>query len=319
MGTLYIDRKDLHIRLDGHALAFYANGGREGIVPVNPLKRVIVVGNVSIETPVLHRLAHEGVSVLFLSGKRLRFCGMLHGRLHNNGILRVRQYEKSLSPFAEKFSRETVITKVTRQKEFLLCARELRPDVRFPMSEAAGVLENFLENIGDSAAGIDQIRGYEGGASTTYFQAFTKLFPDSLEFRKRTRRPPEDPVNAMLSLCYTLLHYETVREIEVLGLDPTIGFLHQFEYGRESLACDLVELYRTEVDRFVWEIFRERTFTTRDFARGDERPGCYLKKESRQRFYPLYEEWAKVVRPEIVKEVRALAVRIMDGQDIISE
>jgi CRISPR-associated protein Cas1 len=145
------------------------------------------------------------------------------------------------------------------------------------------------------------------------------MFPESLEFKKRNRRPPEDPVNAMLSLCYTLLHYEMVREIEVIGLDPTIGFYHQFDYGRESLACDIVEMYRTDVDTFVWEIFRERIFAVRDFAHEDERPGCYLKKESRKRFYPLYEEWAKGIRPQLVNEVRTLAVRIVDGQDIISE
>jgi CRISPR-associated protein Cas1 len=67
------------------------------------------------------------------------------------------------------------------------------------------------------------------------------------------------------------------------------------------------------------EIFRERIFAVRDFAHEDERPGCYLKKESRKRFYPLYEEWAKGIRPQIVNEVRTLAVRIVDGQDIISE
>ena len=71
MGTLYIDRKDLHIRLDGHALAFYSNDKREGVVPINPLKRVVMVGNITIETPVLHRLTDEGISVLFLSGKKV--------------------------------------------------------------------------------------------------------------------------------------------------------------------------------------------------------------------------------------------------------
>ncbi len=319
MGTLYIDRKDLHIRLDGNAIAFYANGEREGLVPVNPLKRVILIGHVSIETPVLHKLARENVSVLFLSGKRLQFSGMLHGRLHNNGILRVRQYEKSLSSFTVEYSRGIIIRKIEMQRKFLLSAREKRPDLRFPLTEAADIIGNILEALNTSIPDMEKIRGYEGGASATYFRAYTKLFPDSLEFRKRTRRPPEDPVNAMLSLCYTLIHYETVREIEVIGLDPTIGFLHQFEYGRESLACDLAELYRTEVDRFIRDIFRERIFTTRDFALDDERPGCYLKKDSRQRFYPLYEEWAKAVRPKIVNDVRTLAVRIMDGEDIISE
>lgn len=319
MGTLYIDRKDLHIRLDGHALAFYANGEREGIVPVNPLKRVIIVGHTVIETPVLHRLAQENVSVLFLSGKSLRYRGMFHGRLHNNGILRVKQYQKAVSAFAKEFALEIVIHKIKRQREFLIGVRDARPDLRFPLTDTAGILDTILESLGKAKSDMEQIRGYEGGASATYFRSFIRMFPDSLEFKKRTRRPPEDPVNAMLSLCYTLLHYEVVREIEVIGLDPTIGFLHEFDYGRESLACDLVELFRTDVDRFVWELFRERTLTARDFSLNDERPGCYLKKESRQRFYPLYEDWAKAIRQDIVKEVRSLAVRIMDGQDIISE
>lgn len=202
---------------------------------------------------------------------------------------------------------------------FLFNVRESRSDLRFQMTNATGVLEKILETLNTKDIEMENLRGLEGGASATYFQAYTKMFPESLKFKKRNRRPPEDPVNAMLSLCYTLLHYEMVREIEVIGLDPTIGFYHQFDYGRESLACDLVELYRTDVDRLVWEIFRERIFAVRDFAHEDERPGCYLKKESRKRFYPLYEEWAKGIRPQLVNAVRTLAVRIMDGQDIISE
>lgn len=319
MGTLYIDRKDIHIKLDGQALAFYSNNAREGVVPLNPLKRVVIVGNVTLDTPVLHRFSDKEISAIFLSGKRLRFCGMLHGRLHNNGILRVKQYEKSLMDFSREISQELAKRKILSQKEFLLDVRERRPDLRLPLTDASGVLDKILQTPNLEQAGIDSLRGFEGGASAAYFAAYTQLFPESLEFKKRNRRPPEDPVNAMLSLCYTLLHFETVREIEVIGLDPTIGFYHQFDYGRESLACDLVELFRTGVDRFIWEIFRERKFTDRDFANDDERPGCYLKKASRKEFYPLYEEWAKGIRPQLVNEVRSLAARIMDGQDIISE
>lgn len=318
MGTLYIDRKDLHIKLDGNALAFYANGEREGTVPINLLKKVVVIGNVTIDTPVLHRLSNQDVSVIFLSGKRLRFCGRLHGKLHNNGILRVRQYEKSLSAFSLEVALDIIKRKVERQRDFLMEIREGRADLRFRMTESSRILEKILERLTGDTIEMETLRGLEGGASASYFSAYTEIFPESLRFERRNRRPPEDPVNAMLSLCYTLIHYEIVREIEVIGLDPLIGFYHKFDYGRESLACDLVELYRTDVDRFVWGLFRERIFTQRDFAEEDERPGCYLKKESRKRFYPLYEEWVKGIRQELVNEVRTLASRIMDGQDIIS-
>lgn len=318
MGTLYIDRKDLHVKLDGNALAFYAKGTREGVVPIGPLKRVVVVGNVSIETPVLHRLADENVSVVFLSGKRLRFCGMLHGRLHNNGLLRLRQYEKSISEFALDAARDIVQRKLVKQKEFLCDIKKQRPDIGFGLINAINTLTGVLDNL-RKQANIESIRGLEGGAAASYFSAYVMAFPPSLEFKKRNRRPPEDPANAMLSLCYTLLHYEMVREIETIGLDPTIGYYHQFEYGRESLACDLVEPYRPAVERFVYEIFRTREFTSRDFAEDDERPGCYLKKGSRKRFYPLYENWAGTMRPLWVEEVRNLTRRIMDGKDPLSE
>lgn len=319
MGTLYIDRKELHVKLDGQALAFYSKGTREGVVPINPLKRVVMVGNILVETSVLNRLSRGGISVLFLSGKRLRFCGMLHGRLHNNGILRVKQYEKSSSNFSMEVAVDIVKRKVSMQKEFLTDVRQRRPDLRFTMTNASGILERIIEDIKKPDIEMETLRGLEGGASATYFSAYTAMFPASLGFTRRNKRPPEDPVNAMLSLCYTMLHFEMVREIEVIGLDPTIGFYHQFDYGRESLACDLVEPYRPLVDRFVWEFFRERIFTNRDFALDDERPGCYLKKEGRQRFYQLYEEWSKSIRQQLTNEVRTMAMRIIDGKDPLSQ
>jgi len=319
MGTLILDRKDMHIKLDGNALAVYDQGERQGVVPLNPLKRVVIVGHVLLETPVLHRLAEQGASVVFLSGKRLAFRGMLHGRLHHNGALRVRQYEKSLSGFAGDVAQELVARKVQSQRDFLNEARDRRPDLRLSLTTALQVLDSVLETLGKETLKGNSLMGTEGGASAAYFSAYTGLFPGSLSFERRTRRPPRDPVNALLSLCYTLLHFEIVREIESIGLDPVIGFLHSFDYGRESLACDLVEPYRTDVDRFVWELFRDRTFSDRDFAEDDEKPGCYLKKEARKRFYPAYEEWAKEKRSFWTTETRTLARRIMDGQDPIPE
>jgi CRISPR-associated protein Cas1 len=332
MGTLYIDRKDLHVKLDGNALAFYANEKREGMVPITPLKRVIVVGNITLEASVLNRLADQGITVLFLSGRRNRFHGMLHGKLHNNGLLRLRQYQKSLTPFALEYAVEIVESKVARQAALLKAATERRPDLRFPLTSAANILQTVLRKLSDLSVApaimegnddqetekevvLGSLVGLEGSASAAYFSGYTKLFPPSLEFTGRNRRPPRDPVNAILSLCYTMLHYETVREIETIGLDPTIGFLHQFEYGRESLACDLVEIHRPMVDEFVWELFRERSLTDRDFSYEKDRPGCYLKKESRKRFYPWYETWAKTLRTNVTDAVRALARRILDGED----
>ncbi len=333
MGTLYIDRRNMKIRLDRNALAFYANGEREGMVPINPLERVILIGNLTIETPVFHRLAGQNVSILLVTGKGMKFGGMFHGKVHNNGLLRLKQYEKSLNPsVACGLARNTVVRKVTKQEAFLREALDERPDKRFDITRALGTLGGIISSLHEAEDVSREARtnqlleeplatylGFEGSAAAAYFSGYTALFPDSLSFTKRTRRPPKDPVNALMSLLYTLLHYESVREVTLIGLDPTIGFLHQFEYGRESLACDVVELFRTDADRFVWTLFRERKFTGHDFATDPETSGCYLKKGGRSRFYPLYEEWSKTLRPVLRDEVRKLARYILDGEEPFEE
>lgn len=319
MGTLYIDRKDIHIKLDGNALAFYSNGKREGIIPLEPVKRVIFVGNMSLETSVVKKFIELGISAIFLSGRRLKFAGILHGRLHNNGLLRLRQYEKAHSEFVREYAQEIVKRKIKAQMGLLDEVLAIRHDLRLEIKSALGILENILDRLNSELFNIESLKGLEGSASASYFSAYIKLFPETLGFHKRTRRPPLDPVNAMLSLCYTLLHFEIVREIEVIGLDPTIGFYHQFEYGRESLACDIVEVFRCDVDRLVWNLFRERIFTSDDFVKDHENSGYYLKKQKRKDFYHLYENWAKNMRPSFTDEVRALARRISDEEDTLSE
>lgn len=272
MGTLYIDRKGYHIKLDGESIAFYLDGEREGIVPIRPLNRVIIAGSNTIETSVLHKLADNGCNVIFLSGRGLQYRGILTGRIHNNGMLRVKQYEKSLdNDFAITVSKEIIIEKIGQQSRFLGEAIKIkgRDNVKATFCNVFGILENILRGITSGCESLESLRGYEGAASNAYFSAFTELFPESLGFKTRTRRPPKDPVNAMLSLCYTLIHYEAVREIQVAGLDPTIGFYHCFDYGRESLACDLIEPFRPMADRFVWEMFKDGKYTPKKFRAGE--------------------------------------------------
>jgi len=314
--SLYIDRKDIHIKLDGNALAFYANGKREGMAPIKPLTKVVIVGNIVFEASVLCKLADSGISVLFLSGRSHRYCGILHGKLHNNGILRVSQYKISLSGFPVIFSREIIKKKVSSQFLFLKELLEKRSDIRFELTHSISTIEKILSKLtGSNSIDIDSLRGYEGSAANVYFSAFTAAFPPSLNFLGREKRPPKDPVNALLSFTYTLLHFEAVREIEVIGLDPVIGFYHQFDYGRESLACDFIEPYRPLADKFVWGLFKERVFTSRDFSSDEERTGCYLKKEARKYFYELYEKWIEDIRKQLRSQAEELARRIMNGQD----
>lgn len=314
MGTVYIDRKDIHIKTDGNTIVFYSNGKKEGSIPISPLKRIVIVGNVNIETSAIHKIVKNQISVIFLTG-RLRYSSMLYGPLHKNGVLRVKQYKKSLSDFALQYSKEIVSRKITAQIEYLEELKLSHPHLSMNISEVVKRLQNNLQTIASQTFSMDTLRGIEGVSSSLYFSIYTKIYPASLGFSKRTKRPPKDPVNAMLSLCYTLLHFELLREIQLIGLDPTIGFYHQFDYGRDSLACDLTELYRTDIDRFVYNLFKNDLFRKRDFEK-DLNEGVYLKKSSRKKFYPLWEKWIQTLRPILKEEVRCLASRIAEEESL---
>ncbi|HHN64926.1 MAG TPA: CRISPR-associated endonuclease Cas1 [Nitrospirae bacterium] len=317
MGTLYIDKSGYEIRLDGNSIAFYLNGRREGAVPINPLKRVIIAGRCSVDTKVFHRLAERGIQVMMLTGRSLHFRCAVQGRLHNNGLIRLKQYGRASDPgFVNAVSIELVNRKIENQIMLLEQAITERPDCRRPLFQGIDRLVQTKEKILTIRPDIDSLRGYEGTASSAYFAAYASLFPASLGFSGRNRRPPRDPVNAMLSLCYTLLYGEITTEIYIAGLDPTIGFYHCFEYGRDSLSCDIEEPFRPEVDRFVWNLFREGLFTKRDFV--TEKGGVYLKKKSRSRFYPCYERFAREIRKEIQKTLRSLIERLFNETDPLS-
>lgn len=313
MGTVYLDRRDLHLKAEGDAVVLYENGQRVGTLPIRPMDRLVVTGNVTIEAAVLHRLAQHGVSLLLLWGRRPRFYARLQGKLHKNGALRVEQYRRSLEPaFRLRFARGLVMRKLKAMTELLTDALSQRSDLASPLRRALLKIERAMGNASESPS-LDSLRGHEGAASAAYFEVFPKLFRPELQFTGRNRRPPKDPVNAMLSLSYTLLHWEMVREIEVAGLDPYIGFYHDFDYGRESLACDLVEPWRPEVDRFVWRIFSEGVLGRRHFRQ--EGDGFYLKKKGRAVLWPLYEAWARERRPLWQREVRELVRTLMAGPD----
>ena len=317
MGTLFIDKSGYDLRLDGNSIAFYLNGRREGAVPINPLKRVIIAGKVRVETPVFHRLAYLGVQVIMLSKRSLHFRCIVQGRHHNNGLLRVRQYQKSVDEeFVSRWSTELVLIKIENQISLLKEAMDERPDCRKELFDGLNRLEAIKDKLKGGPVNIDSLRGYEGSASSAYFAAFTSLFPESLQFRGRNRRPPRDPVNAMLSLCYTLFYGDITTEIYLVGLDPTIGFYHTFEYGRDSLSCDIEEPFRPSVDRFVRDLFRKRTITGRDFY--SEKGGVYLRKKARGRFYPLYETWSKEIRKDVEKMLRELAGKVMNEENSLS-
>jgi len=132
-----------------------------------------------------------------------------------------------------------------------------------------------------------------------------------LNFHGRNRQPPRDPVNAVLSLTYTLLHAEAVLALYGTGLDPFIGFYHALNFGRESLACDLMEALRPQADRFVLALFRQETLTSDDFSKTDG--ACLLGKAGRSRYYAAYESQAESFRRQLSEACSDVATAVSDA------
>ncbi len=173
------------------------------------------------------------------------------------------------------------------------------------LSIASPVDEKSAFEKEESHLAIASLRGLEGAAARAYFQGLTALFPPALEFSGRNRRPPRDPVNACLSLGYTLLHFDAVRACHLAGLDPLLGFYHRPSFGRESLACDLIEPLRPHLDRQVWHLFRDRTLRDDHFSQ--DKGACLLGKAGRAAFYQDYESHAAATRRLLLRQCRILA------------
>jgi CRISPR-associated protein Cas1 len=233
---------------------------------------------------------------------------MLLGRPHNDAARRVAQYRLSLDAnFCLRFSRAIVEAKLMAQAAFLAERRDVELQSRYLLTLSLRRLDGAIAAV-DAQASATSLRGLEGAGAAAYFEGFRDLLPERLKFHSRNRRPPKDPVNAVLSLGYTLLHAEAVLALYGAGLDPFIGFYHVMDFGRESLACDVVEPLRVEVDRHTLMLFRTEKLRVDDFSQTDG--ACLLGKAGRTRFYAEWEPVAERLRKQLVESVADVATAI---------
>jgi len=316
MSTLFLDRKDLTLGFEGQCIALYENGDKRGTVPLHLVERVVMRGQVTLDTRLLGALADRNIGVLMLSGRNHRSVAMLLGKPHNDTKRRIAQYASYLDTDERlTLSRQLVIGKLRSQKRLLSGALERRPDERKALLSATGTIDGLLARLTTDTPpfSVESLRGIEGSGAAAYFKAYGTLFAPALEFNGRNRRPPTDPVNACLSLGYTLLHFDAVKACHDSGLDPFIGYFHDPAFGRESLACDFIEPLRAELDAMVWRLFRERALRPENFA--DDKGGVILNKAGRQRFYAEYEVFARPLRRLLRRYGYLLAQRFIERKN----
>lgn len=289
MSTVYLDRKNLSIDVDSGLLKISPAPRGRGSIPLNLVTRLVMCGKVNFNSAALASLAQHGIAVVCLAGRNHRRAAQVTGMTGNDAVRRLNQFRAATLPDLRlSIARSLVSAKLSAGARELKLLEARRPALRRPIRKATRTLLEAERHT--AKAGIERLLGLEGAAAAAWFRALTAVFPKSLAFSGRNRRPPRDPVNAVLSLSYTLLHAEAVAACAGHGLDPMVGFLHEPAHGRESLACDLIEPLRPRIDARVIELFARQHLTRDHFSMTTA--GCHLRKSGRRVFYPWWEETA---------------------------
>lgn len=303
MKTLFIDRKNAELEIErGRLLIRFAETRPVTSIPVSNIDMLVVSASVLFSSTLLNNLTQAGITSVFINPRQSENCTITCGLMHNNAERRLLQYGAIANEQQRlALSQQLVCHKLRLQRHMLLLALRTRQDKRHALLASSARIADAMQKTA-TAENIASLRGLEGASAAAYFEAYQTLFAPALQFNGRNRRPPRDPVNVILSLTYTLLHAEAVRTLFATGFDPLLGIYHDTSFGRESLACDLVELFRPSADRWVWRLFAEETLCADHFSmaeRTDELP-CMLGKRGREIYYSQYSQiahgWRRLMR-----------------------
>ena len=271
LNTLYVTTQGAYVHLDHETLKVEAGDEKILQVPVHHLGSVVCFGRVNVSPAAMAKCAEDQRDLVFLS-RGGRFRAKVIGPTSGNVLLRLAQHQAHQNESqAVSIARNIVAAKI--QNSRLLLMREARQTddekAEAELRESADAIASTVQALPKSSS-MDEIRGHEGYAAAAYFSAFDKLIrvsDGSFEFNGRNRRPPRDPVNALMSFLYGLIRVECQAACEGVGLDPQIGFLHAVRPGRPSLALDLLEELRAPLaDRLALTLINRRQLTPKHFS-----------------------------------------------------
>lgn len=271
LNTLYVTTPESYLHLDNDTLRVEVERETRLRVPLHHLGGVVCLGNVMLSTPLMHRLANDGIGLVLLDSHG-RFKARLEGPVSGNVLLRRAQHLRSDdTAFSLGLARSCVAGKLRNARQVLLRgARETRNDEESArIARAADDLAAALRGVPD-AADHDTLRGIEGEAARQYFAALNLLVRDNarpaFQMDGRSRRPPRDRMNALLSFLYSMLMNDCRSAVEAAGLDAQVGFLHALRPGRAALALDLMEEFRWVADRLALTLINRGQIAGDDFV-----------------------------------------------------
>lgn len=270
LNTLFVTTQGAYLAREGEAVLVRVENETRLRVPIHTLGGIVCFGQVGCSPYVMGLCGERGVSISFLTESG-RFLARVHGFTSGNVLLRREQYRRADDHDAStEIARSVVLGKAANARIVLMRAGRDHPD-----NGDSAALQFAVSRIGrcirdaQSAGSLDALRGIEGEAARAYFSVFNHLVTaqhHDFAFHERSRRPPLDNVNALLSFLYSLLAHDARTACESVGLDPAVGFLHRDRPGRPSLALDLMEEFRAFLaDRLAISLINRRQLQASGF------------------------------------------------------
>lgn len=282
LNTLYVLTPDSYLYCRNETICVKIGGEEKVAVPALSIEAIVCFGITTVSTPLIGFCAERGISLVFLS-EHGKFLARVDGPVSGNVLLRKRQYESlNDQKFVCELVRSLLMAKLRNCKNVLLRSARNDEKCRQDCSDAAQRLSDLAKTL-SGTEDIESLRGIEGAAASIYFACFDSMLGENCQFRfdVRSRRPPQNEVNAVLSFVYTLLSRETQSALETVGLDPAAGYLHSLRPGRPSFALDLMEELRGPLcDRFVLTLFRRKQLSEVHFVKDEE--AVFLNEKGRR-------------------------------------
>ena len=316
MSTVYLTQQGSVVSKKQGRFQFKVADEPQQDIPVREISKMLLYGNIHLTTPVISTCLYEQIPVFFLS-QAGKYKGHLWSVQSGELTAELTQFERHGD---ERFRLETarviVQGKLTNARQLLLRLNRKRHSDS--VAQAIAGTDADLRAIEQSSS-VDQLRGYEGSAAARYFPALGQLLQsEDFELLRRTRRPPTDPINALLSFGYTLLYNNVLSFLLVEGLNPYLGNLHRSERKETHLAFDLMEAFRSPVvDSMVLRLVNQRIITAEDFQLPAENGGIYLSDAARRVFLKQFEVRLSTMtaygdRAEPVEYRRVIQLQVQD-------
>ncbi|MBB6694122.1 type I-C CRISPR-associated endonuclease Cas1 [Cohnella xylanilytica] len=309
LNTLYVTQPNVYLSLDGDNIVLNKEQEKLARLPLHNLESVVAFGYTGVSPALMGYCAERNISLVFLTMNG-RFLARVIGESKGNVVLRKKQYHISEDEvLSAKIARNFLVGKIYNQKWIIERMTRDYP-LRIDMAQFKAVSQQLSSILLDVRAceDLERLRGLEGQAAVSYNKIFDQMIlqqKDAFYFHTRSRRPPLDNVNAMLSLAYTLLAHDVASALEGVGLDAYVGFLHRDRPGRASLALDVMEELRgVYADKFVLSLINKKMVTKGDFL-NKENGAVLLKDEARRSFLAAWQnkKQEKITHPYLGEKI----------------